>query len=69
MNEFELGDVVKLRSGSPSMTVCDLKKDEKYLMVSCKFWCTEKAEFQIQTFLSQTLFLEFKVRKEREELS
>lgn len=51
MNEFEIGDVVLLKSGSPMMTVNEILEDGK---VECS-WFDDKNILQYSVFKSQLL--------------
>lgn len=51
MNDFNIGDVVELKSGGPSMTVSELSKDGK--MVNC-MWFSENTPKK-HMFTNETL--------------
>ncbi len=50
MSEFKEGDVVKLKSGGPEMTVSEVKGDKLY----CK-WFDEKGELKAKYFKTTEL--------------
>jgi len=45
MSQFKVGDIVRLRSGGPKMTVCVMEGDR----IGCE-WFDEKGEHKIRTF-------------------
>ena len=49
---FEIGDVVKLNSGSPSMTVTYLRDDGK---ISCYWYSKDKSAFNFDSFPAPAL--------------
>jgi uncharacterized protein YodC (DUF2158 family) len=51
MNEFKIGDVVLLKSGSPKMTINDMLEDGK---VECT-WFDNKSILQHQVFKKELL--------------
>jgi uncharacterized protein YodC (DUF2158 family) len=50
--EIKLGDVVRLKSGSPEMTVTEIQ-NEVYITVI--YWDVNKAQFQKQSFMADSL--------------
>lgn len=50
--EFKLGDVVRLKSGSPNMTVVEIS-DTVYIEVT--YWHEKLGEFKKQTFMADSL--------------
>lgn len=57
MNEFKIGDTVRLKSGGPLMTVTDLDNSIGYLLVYCT-WFDEKGDQKYTKLKPQTLELE-----------
>lgn len=51
MEQLKVGDVVRLKSGGPKMTVYEI---DKYKMISCK-WFDKKEEIQCLDFTQDTL--------------
>lgn len=53
MDTFKVGDTVKLKSGSPKMTVESI--DNESNMVTCVWYCTTDCSVQIYKFQMATL--------------
>lgn len=51
MSEFKIGDIVRLKSGGPSLTVCAHYPDSN---LYCS-WFTEDGEFKSNRFVVESL--------------
>lgn len=52
MSDFKVGDVVKLKSGGPSMTVVEVAEDKDRKVLSAQWFYKERGEFQVENFLA-----------------
>jgi len=56
MSYFKVGDVVVLKSGSPSMTVCGAGSDEKGRVTVMVVWFSDRnSQFESEDFYSEVL--------------
>ena len=53
MSKFKEGDIVRLKSGGPAMTVAGITADGKYLC----YWHTEDLEIAYWEFPEETIIL------------
>ena len=54
---FVVGEIVRLKSGSPWMTIMGSSESEggTDTRYNCVYFCAAKAEFRMQSFLEKTL--------------